>query len=124
MGCAPYLHGHQYRPANRLLAANTIDTARERVSHLAKQKQGTNPTAKPLLALNVATTQDPTSSNFKESNPSKANKKANELKIKQATEENKIFQSHPQAAKTNVICPEQGHRDWSQASASKGGKYE
>ena len=30
--------GHQYRPANRSLAANTISTARECASHLAKQK--------------------------------------------------------------------------------------
>ena len=77
-----FLQGHQYRPANRSLAANTIGTALECASHLAKQKRGTNPTAKPPLALNGATTQNPTSSNFKGCNPSKANKKANELKNK------------------------------------------
>jgi len=76
------LQGHQYRPANRSPAADTIGTARECASHLAKQKIGTNPIAKPPSALNVATTQNPTSSNFKGCNPSKANKKANELKNK------------------------------------------
>ena len=74
------LQGHQYRPANRSPAADTIGTARECASHLAKQKLGTNPIAKPPPALKCGN--NPTSSNFKGCNPSKANKKANELKNK------------------------------------------